>query len=340
MNTTVRAIDVGYSNTKFSTADNNGNITYHHFPSIAVAAGSAPMMSGGGVNTRDTMIVRVNGLDYEVGNEIERAHCGDDIKPPYDMYIHKNEYMALMLGALSVMNTRHIDLLVIGLPVMLCNTESQTISKKMKGEHRLAEGKLVTVNNVICVPQPMGGFADFVKSESVGQELVKSNELALIVDPGNGTLDWVVSQGKSVIDARCGSHEGGMKDSINGIVQQIERRVGIRVGYKSVDQAIINNQEVIIVRGKEISMSDFTGKQDIVANNSVDAMLRKIMSLDDIHKVIFVGGGGMHFMKAMAAQFPERVCDMHAIPDGLYANVRGFQLGGEDAMRGVRGVSA
>jgi plasmid segregation protein ParM len=72
MGIVVRAIDVGFGNTKYVTASAQGQVDCAHFPSLAYFRhDEVPVESMGG--RRRTVQVPVDGLLYEVGPDVEFA---------------------------------------------------------------------------------------------------------------------------------------------------------------------------------------------------------------------------------------------------------------------------
>ena len=65
--TTIAAIDIGYRNTKYvCQANPREPVRSHHFPSTAVKAEANPAI-GDALAQRDTRLVEVDGMAYEVG---------------------------------------------------------------------------------------------------------------------------------------------------------------------------------------------------------------------------------------------------------------------------------
>ena len=70
-------------------------------------------------------------------------------KQLHDEYTETPEYMALLRGALSMMKVSHIDLLVVGLPVVLFAVKKAAFEKAMTGRHDIGGGKAVTVGKAM-----------------------------------------------------------------------------------------------------------------------------------------------------------------------------------------------
>lgn len=64
-----RAIDVGYGNTKFTTANSNKNYGCEFFPSIAPTSINEVTIAGGMMSNSEFVNVEVAGKFYAVGKE-------------------------------------------------------------------------------------------------------------------------------------------------------------------------------------------------------------------------------------------------------------------------------
>ena len=98
----VRAIDVGYGNTKFVQFHaQGGEIACSLFPSIAPQASSGADLTGGVFQRRNTITVEVNGVLYEVGRDARLAQdpsYGRTLDADFSM---TDAYMALVRGAIA-----------------------------------------------------------------------------------------------------------------------------------------------------------------------------------------------------------------------------------------------
>ena len=73
MSPVVRAIDVGYGNTKFTTLVTGSDIQCGLFPSLAPQASTGPDLAAGLMQRRNTVVVEVEGVKYEVGKDARLA---------------------------------------------------------------------------------------------------------------------------------------------------------------------------------------------------------------------------------------------------------------------------
>lgn len=102
---TVRAIDVGFGNTKYSESYKAGSLVVKMFPSKTPSANGIPSDPKNGMSKHDVKLVSYQGRDYWVGPDVEYKETSANNMLLHDKYIYSDEYQALALGVLSHMNT-------------------------------------------------------------------------------------------------------------------------------------------------------------------------------------------------------------------------------------------
>jgi PRTRC genetic system protein D len=125
----VRAIDVGYRNCKYVEKVDGDRIVCKTFPSIAPVASDRDL----GVDRsmrRNTMVVPVGNVRYEVGAEAALAQAADETHNLDDTYVLTDPYLALVRGALRQMRVPRVDLLIVGLPVSLFTQSLKVLDKR------------------------------------------------------------------------------------------------------------------------------------------------------------------------------------------------------------------
>ncbi len=160
MDYVVRAVDVGFGNTKYISNAVNGEIRCASFPSIAYTS-MRESSTQPGFERRKTVSIPVNGLFYEVGPEVELAADTFRATQMHDRYTETPEYMALLRGALAMMKKPAIDLLVVGLPVAALATKRSALEKAVVGTHDIGSGKAVMVRKALAIARPQGALVDF-----------------------------------------------------------------------------------------------------------------------------------------------------------------------------------
>lgn len=331
----IRAIDVGYGNTKF-TVLRQGPSEIHCgiFPSIAPQASSITDLGGELFQRRNTVAVKVNGVHYEVGKDAslaKDASYGRTLDPDYAL---TDAYMALVRGAIYYMGVDSIDVLVVGLPVNSYESKREELEKRLVGEHAIPSPRSkgvdgscrnVRVGNVRVLPQPIGAFFDYSMQQGRFQKM--RNEMNLVIDPGYFTLDWVVAKGVKISIPRSGSHSGGMSSVLSTVGELVSRDIGEQLSdYAGIDDALRfgNNPRFF---GKEFEISKYLPQAKEKARQFVAVLANKVGVAADIDNILLAGGGAEFFLDLVKEKFPKH--SVQITPDPVYANVRGFQFAGE-----------
>lgn len=321
MKFTIRSIDVGYGNVKFSTG--NEECPFTLFPAHAVPEKNNKIAINA-TDVRDTVTVHVNGIDYETGPQIERALDSYSTKVLHSDYSLTDEYKTLMLGAIHYMNIERIDILVLGLPVNLFNLHHGKLKKVMEGTHDIA-GRQVVIKHVKVVPQPVGGYVYI--AENYGIYKLLQNQTSLVVDPGFHTTDWITCTGLTIHDARCGSFEFGTYRLINELSRLISAEIGTSYSnYTRLDQALRDNKPIKL-NGKFVYPSQYLDRLSPFLKRPIDQMRENIGEPSDIENIFVVGGGASLFEPELKKHFPYASIRTDLNP--VFANAKGFQMIGE-----------
>ena len=354
------AIDGGYGLFKHAIADENGELTYGHFHSMAVPSDPATMRSLS-VRQRDTIDVVVGDASYEVGRDILLAQTGNDVgREIGDNWVMSDMYRALMLGALHYMNTPVIDTLVLGLPVNQYLNESRCnglISEYAGKSHKVGGGKTVEVKHVIVRPQPFGGYLDMgdqidlinnsIKkladsnkdSELAIAKISDANQIVtdlcvLIVDPGEHTLDWLfVDKGSINTKASSVASDSGRHRIVRDVQRTIEQELGRSVAPSNLTRIneALRTGEKLKLGGQLVDMSKY---DTVVAQSVADPISRLIEGLrgleDRIDLIYLVGGHPEIYERELQKRFP--YTPVVVSENSLYANVRGFLTMGEEML--------
>ena len=321
----VRAVDVGSGNTKFVTGVVGNEIRCASFPSVAYpSSGETPHWPAS--ERRKTVCIPVGPLFYEVGPDVGLAADTFRAKQLHDEYTESPEYMALLRGALSMMKVSHIDLLIVGLPVALFSLKKSALEKTMAGEHQIGGGKTVTVAKAMAVAQPQGALvhyaAEHKKMATIG------TEQSLVIDPGSRTFDWLVTRGMRLVQKQSHSINRGMSDVLRLLAAEISKDVGSPYrDYDAIDLALRSGKSPVIFQ-KPYDMGRHLPLAESVAQQAVSTMRQWIETPESLQNIILVGGGAFLFKKAVKAAFPKH--RIHEVKDPMFANVRGFQLAGQN----------
>jgi plasmid segregation protein ParM len=181
------------------------------------------------------------------------------------------------------------------------------------------------VAKVRVVAQPLGALVTYASSNK--QRTVKPRERQLVITCGARTFDWIVAEGLSVWPRRSGSVNRGMLDAQIAIAELIENDLGIRFSdYERIDHAL-RGDRIIRVSGLEYDISPHVPAAQTIARDAVTALRWRVGSEADIGPIIIAGGGADFFSAALRSAFPHN--PWRCLEDGMFANVRGFQLAGE-----------
>lgn len=329
-NPVVRAIDIGYGQTKLVT--DRGlykEMATFSFPSRAPLASRIDGISHG----RDTQLVKVNGVQYEVGKDVADAAKDSDVNIRSIDYVKTDTYSALMKGALHYIGQEEIELLVLGLPVSVFDDgKTASLLKQLyTGVVMISDDRAVHIHDVWVVPQPLGGLFDFAfQSSSFHDVKGKQN---LIIDPGFYTLDWYGCNGIEKRTNTCGSIPGGVSAYLQELADNFIRHHGINMLLSNLarfDEAVRNGEPVKLF-GKSWELTPFHDAAYTVIQSFVSSMAAQIGHGANIDNIILVGGGAKLFKRALEAAFPRHI--INTLPDPQFSNVRGFQFAGEQVLR-------
>ena len=199
---TVLGIDIGYSNLKLACGDPGGE------PRVVLRpAGAAPadrlgerIASNG---EEDFLRVLVNGEPFVAGLSPDRAELWS--RELHEDYPSTASYRALFHAGLLLAELEQIDRVVTGLPVnQYLNRElRERLAEQMRGEHQITPRRKIAVGEVKVVPQPVGGFVDYVWGLPDASEIEDSR--VLVVDPGFFSVDWVLISNGELRRQSCGT---------------------------------------------------------------------------------------------------------------------------------------
>lgn len=228
-----------------------------------------------------------------------------------------------------MMKVSHIDLLVVGLPVALFDIKKAALEKAMTGRHDIGGGKAVTVGKALAVPQPQGALVHYASEHQ--KMAIIGNEQSLIIDPGSRTFDWLVARGMRFVQKQSYSFNRGMSDVLRLLAAEITKDIGSPYrDYDAIDLALRTGKQPVIFQ-KPYDMKRLLPLAETVAEQAVSTMKEWIEAPHSLQNIILVGGGAFLFRKAVKAAFPKH--RIHEVKEPMFANVRGFQLGGQNYAR-------
>jgi plasmid segregation protein ParM len=334
MSKVIRAIDVGFGNTKFVTASDGRRIECSHFPSVSYFGGVDKGNEGFG-GKRKTVNVPVGEIFYTVGPDIELM--ADRFRPSNqdDEFTETREYRAFMGGALHFMKVERVDLLVVGLPVAQFVARRSALQKAMTGPFDVGGRRKVEVKHVLVVAQPQGALVDYANTG--GRELLNQGQ-SLVVDAGYRTFDWLVTRGMRVVTGMSSSIPRGMHEILVRISERLSHEIqGPYEKLDEIDQALRSGGPLRInLQDHDLKQKKYSELAHAVAEDAIKVMSQRIGDTSGVENIVLVGGAAPVFRKALKKRFPK-----HTIREGersLYANVRGFQMIGEQYAREKAGL--
>lgn len=314
----VRAVDVGYKNTKVAVSVAEG-IQCKVFPSVAPVAADCELSAAFG-RKRNTAIVEADGIAYEVGPD---ARLAEKVMPAHnldDRFALSSEYLALVRGALHLMHVDAIDLLVVGLPVSIFALRKAELARRLLGEHPTPGGRVVVVREVKVLSQPHGALINYALAD--GRIRAMRNQRNLIIDCGARTFDWLVTEGLKTIDQRSHATNRGIYDALHILAAEVGKHFNMQYqDYERLDRALRSRTQPRVF-GKEYDLTPHLPAAKKIAQEAVTELRRYVQDGSDIDNVILSGGAAFFFRDAIRSAFPHH--DLQETDDGLYANVRGF----------------
>lgn len=318
----VRALDVGYGNTKHSTADAAGNNCFRAYRSLAPTAVTTDI-SADAMSQRDTVVVSVDDTQYEVGPDAELVTDAQHAHVSDHGYVTRPEYRALCLGALAYMGTPRIDVLVVGLPVSRIESHREQLRALLEGRHQIGSDASVEVKRVLVVAQPVGGALYVALSNNRYDQF--RQETICTIDVGAGTTDALVSRGLQALPKRCATHAGGTGAMLRRLSDAVTARHGVECSMLTLDDALRTG--TLTLSGRKVPILPMLSATRPDVDQAINALMSRIGTDSDIDRIILVGGGARFFKPGIEARFPRH--DITICGAGIFANVRGFQLAGE-----------
>lgn len=342
--TNVRSIDLGYGYVKYTMRNPHGDspaVVTRQIPALAVPAVSQLVVFDG-VKLPQTVPVNVKETLYQVGPDTPLLLAGRSGRELSDAYSRSDRYEALMLGTLSYIGDKVIDVLVLGLPVSKFAQERERLAGLFRGSLKVPmHGEndrtvKVDVGQVIVLPQPVGGFLDAKDQMGQGE---KWRGASLVIDPGFYTYDWVVvAENSTFIASRSSALHGGVASILRVIADHLQVELGGKISDLFPIDTALRTGEPLHLDGKEISLEKFKPQITTVCKSHVSEMVAQLGESRDLRRIVLCGGGARLYKASIEEAFPGR--EVHVSREPMYANVRGFQGFGEEVARRLASVTA
>lgn len=317
----VLGIDIGYSNLKLAFGP-QGSV-----PGVLLRpAGAAPAdrlgerISGDG--HEDFVRVIVNDTPFVAGLSPDRAELWS--RELHEDYPATESYRALFHAGLLISELEQIDLLVTGLPVnQYLNEDLRTrLQAQLTGEHQVTPRRRIVVSKVKIVPQPVGGFVDYVWNLKDASEVGDCR--VLVVDPGFFSVDWVLISNGELRRQSCGTSLEASSVILDEAVRLIAEDFGGNVGRERLENALRNQQHQVRLFGEKIDVMPYLKTAADKVGPIVTTRLRESLRKENASAdhVLLVGGGAEFFVASIKEAFPQLVVSIPDTP--VFANARGF----------------
>ncbi|WP_431258542.1 PRTRC system protein D [Roseateles chitinivorans] len=331
MDLIVRAVDVGFGNTKFVTGVGaGGDIRCASFPSRAYPSPRDPAKALGGEG-RKTFAIPLGGLYYEVGPDVMLAADAFRATEIHGDYIETPQYLTLARGALRMMKVEAIDLLVVGLPVAAFAAKRGALEKLMTGRHDVGGGKTVVVHKTLAMAQPNGALIDYATQHD--QVEAMEHEQSLVIDPGSRTFDWLIARGMKLSSKQSYSVDRGVSNILQLVADDISQEIGQPYTNLDLIDWALRSGKALTVYQRQYNPARMRPMVEIIARDAVAAMMRRIGGAFNVQHVILVGGGAFLFRKAVKQAFSTH--QILEVKDPMFANVRGYQIAGMNYAQSV-----
>ena len=318
-------LDIGYGNLKAVACDSAGRTV----KTVILPVGAAPEAKcaksvSGAVDVGDGAQVLVGGEKWVAG--VSPLELMDFARPTHAEYPKTKEYLALYYAVLAKLG-QPVAWLATGLPVKQFYEGQQTtflqdLKKRLEGSHYVSAGIEIPVANVGLVPQPMGAYTDLITQDPA---LARNpDRLALVIDVGYFSTDWVLVRGGRVIDTSSDSSTDATSRILEDAARQISQSQGIRVSTARVESAFRSGAERLEVGDREIDYKAYiAGAAGDVAHRVVSLVQTSLRSqADSVDVVAITGGGGSLFERSLRQAFPSS--KIAVSQDPVLANARGF----------------
>lgn len=331
MEAEVRAIDLGYGRVKLAKGeDRDGAAILDVFPSIVARAQGN--LGEGYARQRNTVKVEYKGLIYEVGQDAILSTETSSVRKADLRFVYSDDYRILMRASIMKMALSRIRVLVLGAPVMNYGEVKEYLGKQYRGVIDLGNGaSSVHVDDVMVLPQPIGGFIHYGKTNGIYERM--KNEVTLVIDPGYYTLDWVVTRGLKPVPGKSGSHPGGMHSVLRAIANVFANH-GVTnphdlFFYDKIDRAIYAGERFTLF-GKDYDLLQHAEVAQRVIENGMNALTASVGDPGNIDNIVLVGGAAKAYLSSLRRHFDKH--EMHLVDNPAFANVAGFYEAGVEAI--------
>ena len=318
-------LDIGYSNLKVAFGEVGKEPALVSRPAGAAPAehiGQRIMSSG----ADDPLRVLVDGKEYVAG-------CSHDRLENWARELHKDytstdSYRALFNAGLLLSGMSEIDSVVTGLPTSQYFDDGlrRHLVKTMKGEHQVTPKKKIVVKDVKIVPQPLGGFVDYLNHLADPSEIEDAS--VLVIDPGFFSVDWVLLVNGEFKRGSSGTSLDATSVILDEASALIGKDYGSGPGRSKMENAVRSGRNTVSVHGTRVDIGPYLAAASATVGHIVSAQLQASLRKEEsaVDAIVMVGGGAPLFETAIKEAFNKT--PLTIATDSVFANARGFWHGG------------
>lgn len=194
---------------------------------------------------------------------------------------------------------------------------------------------MVSVAKAMAIAQPQGALVHYAAEHQKMATI--ANEQSLVIDPGSRTFDWLVTRGMRLVQKQSSSVNRGMSDVLRLLAAEVSKDIG--TPYRDLDaiDLALRTGKAPLVFQKPYDIKRLVPLAESVAQQAVSTMRQWLETPESLQNIILVGGGAFLFRKAVRSAFPKH--RIHELKEPMFANVRGFQLAGQNLVNTAPAVA-
>ena len=332
-------VDAGFGDVKIAMIEGGELSTIAFSALLGRAEDRSTARVGLGAYRRRADVIGYDGRSYIIGDQAIVQSRLLSARQDAER-IGSDEERILMLAALAKAGVSDV-LVVTGLPVLWWD-KRRRLTKSWVGTHKITwNGRAmeIIVREVRPVPQPFGSFYSRTLSLSgnatMAKRLMRSGWA--ILDVGLNTTDCAGILNLQPVARWCGGIRRGVRDVLDIVAQDIERKYGVRRPLHEIARALRF--------GGELEIYQDTYSLDGSARVAVGQLAQEIIAEagrrwsqgDRFHSVLVTGGGAYLMGEEIVKAFPRNaeVLDRPALANAIgfakYAQRKVFK---QDRVRG------
>ena len=303
-------LDIGYNAVKAVTGKLQAT-----FPSVVGTPDTARFSIG----ASNDVLIEYNKSAYLVGESAVTQSRMTERREDRHWY-QSDEYIILLLAALSSLNANDDVTVMTGLPVAFFTADKDALKEKLQGEYDfLRNGKHFSVNvsKVGIMPQPFGTLLDVaLDDDGEVQDGDVANGKIGVIDCGGKTTNMLSAARLGEIAKETASVNIGGWDVIRSLREHIESEYPNR-DFQDHELAEVVRSGKFTYFGEKVDVKKHI--ETITADLARTVVSRASQLWNggaSLDKVVITGGGSHLLGKAICAHFPHAI--LHSNPLWIY----------------------